>query len=465
MAVSPISVFDTIVRTDLPERPPVLFDTVCVLGGSVAGLLAARVLADHARTVVIVERDTTNVDGRSRAGVAHDAQVHGLQPGGLAQVERWLPGFTQEARDLGGVLLRPDRTTMYVDGQEQLRVGDTEFLFCTRPFLESRIRSRVLALPNVETLTAQATGLEFDDDGGVTGVRHTVDGVAGTLPAEFVVDAMGRSSKAPEWVERAGFDKPPLQRMQTGVHYATALFERTGRHAEEPFFTGARFTLPPGPDGLAVALVKPVEGGQWLVGLTTHADGRAPRTIEEFRALCQKLPYPFGEVTGGAVTRAVLNFHQSDSRRRDFTGLSRYPSRLVSVGDSVASLNATYAQGMTSAAFHASCLSEYLGGPVDLAAPATGFFALQEVAVDAVWAVSAGSDAALRDAIEGAEVPEEVQKQRWGMMQLAQASLTDATIAEAAGAVFYGLAHPMSLGDPALLERALAVNGQGPAGS
>ena len=35
----------------------VLFDTACVLGGSVAALLAARVLADHARTVPVIERN------------------------------------------------------------------------------------------------------------------------------------------------------------------------------------------------------------------------------------------------------------------------------------------------------------------------------------------------------------------------------------------------------------------------
>lgn len=458
MAVSPMTAYDRIVRSDVPEHPPVLFDTACVLGGSVAGLLAARVLADHARSVVIVERDETNAEGRPRAGVPHDRQVHGLQAAGLVQLERWLPGFTREARELGGVLLGPQRMTMYVDGREQLRTGDTAFLFCTRPFLESRIRSRVLALPNVETMAAQATGLEYDDNGAVNAVRYVVDGVAGALPADFVVDAMGRASKSSDWVEQAGFDRPRLQRMQTGAHYATALFERTGRHTEEPFFTGARFTLPPGPDGLAVALAKPVEADQWLVGLTTYAEGRPPRSIEEFRALCEKLPHPFGEVTSGAVTRDVLTFHQADSRRRDFTGLSRYPAGLLGVGDAVASLNATYGQGMMSAALHASCLSAYLCGGIASGEPATEFFALQEVAVDAMWAVSAGSDAALRDAIEGAEVPEDVQRRRWAMAQLAQASLTDVTIAEASAAVFYGLAHPMSLADPALLERAIAVN-------
>jgi heterodisulfide reductase subunit A-like polyferredoxin len=81
---SPIAAFDKLTRVDLPERTPVLFDTACVLGGSIAGLLAARVLADHARTVLIIERDQVNVDGLPRAGVPQDCQGHGLLPGGLA---------------------------------------------------------------------------------------------------------------------------------------------------------------------------------------------------------------------------------------------------------------------------------------------------------------------------------------------------------------------------------------------
>jgi 2-polyprenyl-6-methoxyphenol hydroxylase-like FAD-dependent oxidoreductase len=85
---SPIAVFDRLTSVDLPHRTPVLFDTACVLGGSIAGLLAARVLADHAHTVLIIERDQVNVEGRPRAGVPQDRQGHGLLPGGLAQIER-----------------------------------------------------------------------------------------------------------------------------------------------------------------------------------------------------------------------------------------------------------------------------------------------------------------------------------------------------------------------------------------
>jgi 2-polyprenyl-6-methoxyphenol hydroxylase-like FAD-dependent oxidoreductase len=125
---SPIAVFDKLTRVDLPERTPVLFDTACVLGGSIAGLLAARVLADHARTVLIIERDQVNVEGRPRAGVPQDRQGHALLPGGLVQIERWLPGFTREAQDLGGVLVGPGQQVVYLDGHQQVRSGDAQIL-------------------------------------------------------------------------------------------------------------------------------------------------------------------------------------------------------------------------------------------------------------------------------------------------------------------------------------------------
>jgi 2-polyprenyl-6-methoxyphenol hydroxylase-like FAD-dependent oxidoreductase len=138
--------------------------------------------------------------------------------------------------------------------------------------------------------------------------------------------------------------------------------------------------------------------------------------------------------------------------------LPSFPARLVSVGDAVASFNPVYGQGIASAALHASCLSEYLTADPEPGRPAAEFFGLQEVVVDAAWSISAGGDAARLDAIEGAEVPEEMRRQRWATGQLISASLVDATVAEAFNAVAFMLAHPFSLADPALLERAVAVN-------
>ena len=170
-------------------------------------------------------------------------------------------------------------------------------------------------------------------------------------------------------------------------------------------------------DGVAVAVALAIEDDRWIVMLMGYDDDRPGQTLEAIRAACAKLPEPYPEATSGELTAEIATYHQADSRRRDFAGLERFPSRLISTGDAVASFNPIYGQGMSSAALHASCLSEYLSQHPDLDAPAMGFFDLQKVAVDAAWAISAGSDATRADALSGADVPEEVGRQRWAIDQ------------------------------------------------
>ncbi|NEA35809.1 FAD-dependent monooxygenase [Streptomyces sp. SID13031] len=454
MTESAVAVFDRLYRAGVPERPVVLFDRACVVGGSIAGLLAARVLADHAREVVIVERDQTEPAAQPRTGVPQDRHGHVLLPGGLSQIERWLPGIAAEAEALGGYLAGPDQQVVYHDGREQaLASGEAAMLLGTRPFLEARIRSRVLALPNVSTVSGQATGLAYDV--GVSGVRCGDELVS----AAFVVDAMGRASKLSAWLEKDGYERPRMRRVQTGINYVTALFERAESSWEQEIACVLeRFTAQSMPFELTVAHLSVIEDDQWLVMLMAYGDHPAAKSIESFRSTCAELPPVFAKAAGGAVTRGIQTYHQADSRRRDFTGLSRFPARLVAMGDAVASFNPIYGQGLSSAAFHAACLSEYLVGEPDLEVPAAGFFALQEVVVDAAWAISAGGDAARQDLITGAEVPEDVRRQRWAMSQIIKATLVDKTVAAAFAAVTRMQAHPATLRTPEMLERALAAN-------
>ncbi|WP_411093397.1 FAD-dependent monooxygenase [Streptomyces sp. 049-1] len=460
MTLDQVEAFDRLVKSELPSRPARLFGKACVLGGSIAGLLAARVLSDHAQEVVVVESDEVNVKGRPRAGVPQDRQGHGLLPGGGAQIERWLPGITKEAESLGAVLADPERQAIYVDGYRQARGSDAAILMGSRPFLESRIRERVLALPNVSTVAARATGFEYRDE-AVCAVRYATSatGKESVMATDFVVDAMGRSSRLSEWVERDGYDRPRLERVRTGINYATAHFERSVNHRAEDLVSAlARVSPSLSIDGVTVGAVNAIEDNQWLVMLMAYGENGAATSMENFRSACGKLPPIFAKATSGAVTRDILTYHQADSRRRRFAGCSHYPARLISVGDAVASYSPVYGQGITSAALHGSCLSQYLTSAPDLTTAARAFFALQEVVVDAAWAVSAGGDAAMMDEITGAEVPEDIQRQRWGMQQIAQATLTDETVSRAFTEVAYMLAHPSVLGDPSLIERAVAVN-------
>jgi 2-polyprenyl-6-methoxyphenol hydroxylase-like FAD-dependent oxidoreductase len=457
VASSAIAAFARLVEARPPGRAPIWFDTACVLGGSIAGLLAARVLADHARQVVVIERDEVNVEGRSRAGVPQDRHVHVLLPGGRRWLEHWLPGLTADLQDRGAVLSGPGQFVQYTDGRPQ--VHEQPLLTASRPLMESVIRARVLALPNVSALGSQATGLEYRDR-RVTAVRYRAGDAAGLLPADLVVDAMGRASRLADWLQDDGYDVPPLQRLAAPINYATALFKRTRPHA---LTAALSLFSPPYPvDGVAVAGVAAIERDQWIVLLMGYDDSRPGRTIEAFQDTCAKLPPVYGEATRDAVTGEVFTYHQADSRRRDFDGQGRFPAGLLSVGDTVASFNPVYAQGMSAAALHASCLAEYLRAEPVPGRPATAFFDLERIVVDAAWTLSAGGDAARLDALTGARVPEGISRQRWALDQLLRASPIDQVVARAVNDVTFMLAHPDTLADPALLDRAVTANQRHP---
>jgi 2-polyprenyl-6-methoxyphenol hydroxylase-like FAD-dependent oxidoreductase len=74
-----------------------------VIGGSLGGLLAARVLADHCRQVTVLERDAFPPLGEHRKGVPQDRHVHGLLASGSQVLERWFPGISQELTGAGAL--------------------------------------------------------------------------------------------------------------------------------------------------------------------------------------------------------------------------------------------------------------------------------------------------------------------------------------------------------------------------
>ncbi|MEH6374735.1 hypothetical protein V7793_10435 [Streptomyces sp. KLMMK] len=73
-----------------------------VLGGSIAGLLAAQALADQGDEVIVVERDKLPAGPQGRPGVPQAAHVHGLVSRGQQEIERLLPGFADLVVDATG---------------------------------------------------------------------------------------------------------------------------------------------------------------------------------------------------------------------------------------------------------------------------------------------------------------------------------------------------------------------------
>jgi hypothetical protein len=69
-------------------------DQAVVLGVSMAGLLAARVLSERFERVVMIDRDPLPPAREHRQGVPHGRHLHGLHPRGREILDEFFPGFT-----------------------------------------------------------------------------------------------------------------------------------------------------------------------------------------------------------------------------------------------------------------------------------------------------------------------------------------------------------------------------------
>lgn len=450
--------------TGLPPGPGRVFlRRAVVLGGSVAGLMAARVLSEHAEEVLILERDENGAGAEPRPGVPQGSQVHALLPAGVVQLERWFPGFTEEAVAGGAVTPPPDgsQTRMFMNGTPRAHppeVQEWPVLVSTRPFLEAQVRRRTLAIKNVRQVTGRADGLVFDGD-RVTGASYQPEGADSpvTVEADFVVDAMGRSSRLGDWLEAGGWERPPMRRMPIKLNYATTLFrydESITNLCNVTSQAGADVT----PDGAArIGGFLRVEGDRWIMLVSGYGDDRPSRDPQDFITRCRRdFPTEFGDIAERAeMIGEVLTYHQADSRRRDFHALRRFPAGLIATGDAVASFNPVYGQGMTSATLHASCLSAYLRDEPSLREPAKAYFDQVRIVVDAAWQISTFADLELPH-VHG-PYPPGYKLIRWLTGQLFTASLTDARTDERLGRIITMLAHPSSLASPATVARALWV--------
>lgn len=444
-------------------RRPILGHAV-VLGGSIAGLAAAAALAPRAQRVTVVERDALAAAGgdgpagRSRRGVPQGVHLHNLLPAGVTAFERLLPGIEGDLGAAGAHVIRHTGQNRVMAGGGEVLLDDIDSSYvligATRPLMERVVRDRVRALGNVTFHDGhRALGLEAGPGGRqVAGVRLAASrtGSEETLAAELVVDATGRGSRMPRWLQTLGYEPPREQRLGVDARYTTRLFRRGD---EAPAGRAVVFvaTLP---GGRRQATALAVEGGRWIVSLMGLVGDQAPGDLDGFRAWARSLwasdvsdivsvAEPLGDAVTGAFPANV---------RRRYDRLARLPGRLAVLGDGLCATNPHYGRGMTNAALEAVELGHALDrhGP-DRAGRA--FFRATRRLVDASWDFVTDNDL-LQPAIEGR------RSLRWRLVtaysgRVLRASHRDPVVASAFMNVFGMRARPASLLRPGIALRAL----------
>ncbi len=335
-----------------------------VIGGSIAGLLTARVLSDFCDSVIVVERDRFPDHPENRRGVPQSPQPHVLFTKGYRILEELFPGIGDDLTKAGAVAIDWAREFHYFnEGAWNCRTDeptDIASFTCSRPLLEWAIRQRLAGLSAVKFVDRhRVTGL-LAQNGQVTGVG--LESLAGKarsqLSASLVVDASGRGSAAPQWLEKAGFQAPAETVVNPFLGYATRRY-RVPKDVAADWKVMLISQQPP--DSTRLGYLATIEDGQWIATLGGY--GHDFPAIDEtgFLEFARSLPSPeFYDAISAAEPMSPIYAHRATANRWRHYEKTKLPDGFVALGDSVCALCPVYGQGMTISALSALVLREWL---------------------------------------------------------------------------------------------------------
>ncbi|HEV7732554.1 MAG TPA: FAD-binding protein [Candidatus Binatia bacterium] len=373
-----------------------------VLGGSMAGLCAARVLADHAEHVTVVERDVFPIDVADRAGVPQSRHPHALLVRGRRELERWFPGF--DAGMVAGGALELDFLRDFAAYREtgwwKPMESGVRTLFASRALMESVVRDLLRTNPRVTLRDrTEAQGFVADTSGAVprvTGVRVAArdGGATEALTADLVVDASGRSARTPEWLRALGVEPPEETIVDARAAYSTRWYRIPAERPADWWWRGIWIDPKDLPHDRAGVLM-PIEGDRWIVALGGLGGNYPPTDDAGFDAALRALRSP---LIADVVARAepispVYGNREMANRFRHYDRWTARVDGFVALGDAACKFNPIHGQGMTSAAVCAGILHETIAR-TGLASPELprAFFTAQARFLRDPWTLATGAD-------------------------------------------------------------------------
>lgn len=354
-------------QTHAVDKPQARFSHALVIGSSISGLTAARVLTDYFERVTIVDRDDPPDPVEFRRGVPQARHAHRLLPRGQMILEEQFPGLVDELLAFGAVPVHANKEVIF-DYEGKWHVGRARpnwvSLSCSRALLEATIYRRLAAIPGVQLIQGfEVSGLQVNEQNDrVTGVRlqcvrcQTTEIV---LTADLVVDTSGRHSKSPQWLEFLGYTPPEEWSIDPFVGYATRIYERS------PGFDAgweSLYVRPTPPDGTRGGIIVPMEGNRWHVTLIGVAGDYPPHDDEGFLAFANSLPTPrlYDAIKDARPLTGISGFRLTANRIRRYDNLPRYLEGFLVLGDAAYIMNPMHAQGMTAAAIGSQALGRCL---------------------------------------------------------------------------------------------------------
>ena len=442
-----------------------LGERAVVLGASMGGLLAARVLADFFETVTVVERDLLPDDPAVRRGVPQGRHVHVLLARGAQTFDELFPGFLDElVADGAPVWDDGELSKLHLSfgGHDILRSGKVAkepkalaIHMPSRPFLECHVRRRLQAMSNVTILSGHEV-VELaatPDRRRVTGVRVVSpnDGVERELTADVVMDAMGRGAHTPALLDSLGYGRPVEDHIVMHTNYVSQLLRIPAGTLKEMLVD-----IGPAPDRPAGMFLSGYENDTWMFTVFGMVGHQPPRDLAGMLSFAQEYcpAHLIAAIRAAEPIGEVAHHHMPSSQWRRYDKMSRLPDGLLVCGDAICSFNPIYGQGMTVAALEAVALRACLRRG-DAALPRR-YFRASAKPIGVAWQMVASLDLAF-PAVAG-------RRSRW--LRVATrlvdwaltASESDPVVAVRFFRVNSLIDHPIRLLQPAFVCRAAVVN-------
>jgi len=379
----------------MANQPPI------VIGGSLAGMCAASVLARTFERVVVIDRDFYPDTALERGGVPQSRHPHVLLQRGRIELEGLFPGFVDAIHARGGLEMEIgyDCATLR-GGVWAPRTRDKNPMLCaSRVLIETVVRELLRRTGKVQFIErTNATGFEIARDTRmrVTGVKvRPLDGGAeATIATNLVVDASGRTTKIPSWLREIGLPEPEVTIVDPHTGYATRWFKaQPKRRPREWWWKSIVIDTPE--DEVATTGLFPVEENKFTVTMAGVGGKYPPSDADRFTQKLGDLRSPIiaEEVALAEPISPVYSYRNMANRWRRYDKWTGDLGGFVALGDSTCAFNPVYGQGMTSCAVGALILGDIIKriGPDD-AELSRQFFHAQAAFQTGPWGLATGAD-------------------------------------------------------------------------